>query len=47
MKEIKAYIRREKAEDGIHTLEEAGLPGMLLNGKAAGCLMDFYEEENP
>ncbi len=28
MKEIKAYIRELKAEDVIHALEEAGVPGV-------------------
>ncbi len=27
MEEIKAYIRREKAEEVIFALEEAGVPG--------------------
>ena len=30
MKEIKAYIRLKKAEEVIHALEEAGVPGFTV-----------------
>lgn len=37
MKEIKAYIRQEKAEDVIHALEDAGAPGFtVIEVKAIG-----------
>ncbi len=37
MKEIKAYIRREKAEDVMHALEGAGVPGFTaIEVKAMG-----------
>lgn len=37
MKEIKAYIRLIKAEEVIHALEEAGVPGFtLIEVKALG-----------
>lgn len=37
MKEIKAYIRFFKAEEVIHALEEAGVPGLtIIEVKAIG-----------
>ncbi|MEE9614142.1 MAG: P-II family nitrogen regulator [Thermodesulfobacteriota bacterium] len=37
MKEIKAYIRQIKAEEVIHALEEAGVPGLaIIEVKAIG-----------
>jgi len=41
MKEIKAYIRVIKAEDVIHALEEAGVPGLTaIEVKAIGRAME-------
>lgn len=38
MKEIKAYIRLSKAEEVIHALEEAGVPGFVVTEvKAIGA----------
>lgn len=38
MKEIKAYIRLKKAEEVIHALEEAGVPGFtVIEVKAIGA----------
>lgn len=39
MKEIKAYIRNTKAEEVVHALEEAGVPGITaieVNALGAG-----------
>ena len=51
MKEIKAYIRLSKAEEVIHALEEAGVPGRLtaIEVKAVGVAVEperakFYIE---
>jgi nitrogen regulatory protein P-II 1 len=43
MKEIKAYIRKEKAEVVIQKLEEAGVPGMTILDAAA--LAKWADEE--
>lgn len=41
MKEIKAYIRLDKAEDVIHALEKAGVPGLTaIEVKAIGAAVD-------
>lgn len=41
MKEIKAYIRLDKAEDVIHALEKAGVPGLTaIEVKAIGTAVD-------
>ncbi|MBI3752838.1 MAG: P-II family nitrogen regulator [Deltaproteobacteria bacterium] len=41
MKEIKAYIRVRKAEDVIHALEEAGVPGLTaIEVKAIGAAIE-------
>ena len=41
MKEIKAYIRLDKAEDVIHALEKAGVPGLTaIEVKAVGAYID-------
>lgn len=45
MKEIKAYIRREKAEHVISALEEAGVPGCTaITVKAVGAASVPEEE---
>lgn len=41
MKEIKAYIRVAKAEDVIHALEKAGVPGLAaIEVKAIGAAVE-------
>lgn len=41
MKEIKAYIRLNKAEEVIHALEEAGVPGLTaIEVKAVGAAVE-------
>lgn len=41
MKEIKAYIRVSKAEDVIHALEEAGVPGLTaIEVRAIGAAVE-------
>lgn len=57
MKEIKAYIRREKAEDVIYALEQAGVSGCTaIEVKAVGAAavpeekylsIDYIEEVSP
>lgn len=57
MKEIKAYIRREKAEEVINALEKAGVPGLtaievMAVGKAAVpeneyLSIDYVEKVSP
>lgn len=42
MKEIKAYIRVAKAEEVIHALEEAGVPGLTaIEVKAIGAAVEL------
>ncbi len=43
MKEIKAYIRVEKAEEVVHALEEAGVPG--LTAVEVNCIGAGIEKE--
>ncbi len=57
MKEIKAYIRPEKIEEVVHTLEENGVPlvtaieikcvGKGLNEEKARYSMDYTEKYCP
>jgi len=46
MKEIKAYIRTRKAEEVIHALEEAGVPGFTaVEVKAIGRAVEPEREK--